>query len=570
MLWWTLRQARSPDASRRAEALAVLARDGRPEARSAVLAALDDREASIRKIAIGAAPGAAGAEAAALLLPRLADDDPWVRAAAVSALAELKSTEAVPKLLEMLRVSNPMLRGAAAAALGRIGERSAIRPLAGAFAVTGDLAMEAALIALDADWRNSREAMGLASQLRAKLNPDVAAPVQTPRARLAPVPAAPDQLERAKAKADARAQKLERQVHRLTSEDASARDAATRALADLKDRAAIGPLVRALADASSGVRRAARVALDALDGRWTAAQECHAQRDYLFSRLAPGGELFWDVLRALEAIDPKWADRKGARAAIAHLAVASTDDGEPGWHPDRTPPGHARRLLEQIDRDWPRSREVVAAVPALIGLLAEAATSAPKVDRISALLDRVEDGWRARATCGECVASLLPVVANADAPNERRLAAVIALGWIGDRAATNALIAALAMGPLKDAAIVALGRCGDPLAVPPLLALPPQEGRTGLELASSLARLKAPEGVAKLLALRLQDEVVDRLEALLVGDCTWVAEVDLQSAACLADFSFNKLTDEWTTEEVRVSFARVRELAGQALARRGG
>jgi HEAT repeat protein len=505
----------------------------------------------------------------------MADDDPWVRAVVVSALAELKAVVAVPKLTEMLRGSNPMLRGAAATALAQIGERSAIRPLAGAFAVTGDRAMEAALVALDADWRNSAEASGLARQLLAKLDPVVATPAPHAPPRKVVTSTIPQQSERAREKAKARAQQVEREVGRLANADASVREAAVKSMGAIKDRAAIGPLVRTLADSSPKVRRLARSVLDALDGRWTAAHECHAQRDYLLSRLALGGELYWDVLRVLEAIDPKWAEYKSARAAIPHLAVASTGEGEFGWHPDRTPPGHARRLLEQIDRNWQLSREAKVAVPALVGLFAEASMTQARVDRTGALLDRIETGWRAHDACGEVVSRLLPLVADEKAPVERRLPAIHALGWLGDPRATTTLVATLAAASLRDAAIVAIGRCGDKLAVPSLLSLSPSEGRARLALATSLGQLKVPEGISQLLRILtvdrdFEEEVVDRLEALLTGDCAWIDEADLRALAGLVDFSFNKLTEDWTTEEIGVSCRQVREAAAQELARRRG
>ena len=73
--------------------------------------------------------GECGRRAVPLLVRRLGDPDEWMRRAAAEALGELKDPRAVEPLMTMLKDSSSAVRCFAARALGNIGDPRAVEPL---------------------------------------------------------------------------------------------------------------------------------------------------------------------------------------------------------------------------------------------------------------------------------------------------------------------------------------------------------------------------------------------------------------------------------------------------------
>ena len=116
-----LGDAGAPAPARRHALWALDAIDGGVAGRDAVLAAVRDPDASVRRQAIRQLGTRRVREATEALLGRLADDDASVRFQAATALGRIGDPEAVPGLIEALDEPDPFARYAAFTALNRIG-----------------------------------------------------------------------------------------------------------------------------------------------------------------------------------------------------------------------------------------------------------------------------------------------------------------------------------------------------------------------------------------------------------------------------------------------------------------
>ncbi len=161
MLWWTLRQAKSPDSQTRRRAVEKLAASGDPRAFQALRAALGDESSDVRQAAVDALQRRADAPAVAALVEALETSHKDTRAAADKALISSKAAAASPlvdslkkrdafgradvirlleqigppavePLLRALQDPNHWVREAAAEALGKIRDSRALEPLLGA------------------------------------------------------------------------------------------------------------------------------------------------------------------------------------------------------------------------------------------------------------------------------------------------------------------------------------------------------------------------------------------------------------------------------------------------------
>lgn len=104
------------------------------------------------------------------------------------------------------------------------------------------------------------------------------------------------------------------------------------------------------------------------------------------------------------------------------------------------------------------------------------------------------------------VPALIALLSDTSAAEEARWRAAFALGALGDRAATAALIAGLgdSYWNVRHACACALGETGDPAALPALLALaaaPEPDEQTNYVAAISLLRLDRSRGEAALRAV---------------------------------------------------------------------
>ena len=116
-----LGDAGAPAPARRHALWALDAIDGGVAGRDAILAAVRDPDASVRRQAIRQLGTRRVREATEALLGRLADDDASVRFQAATALGRIGDPEAVPALIEALDEPDAFARYAAFTALNRIG-----------------------------------------------------------------------------------------------------------------------------------------------------------------------------------------------------------------------------------------------------------------------------------------------------------------------------------------------------------------------------------------------------------------------------------------------------------------
>jgi len=323
MLWWTLRQLRSaspatrrqaasrlgiagntaavaplawalkdPDNSVRLAALEGLGRIGDPTAAEAILAAARDSEtgrgsedAAALRAAAASALAALGPGVAGVLVEAARDRNPRAREVAVSAIAGLGGLEAEQVLLSALRDDRSNVRQAAALGLPQAAALRAVEPLAAvlthkdaqtrrsAVQALGMIAGDEAAAALAPATRDKDqsvreaaiEALGRVGSRRA---------VESLLALYCGSDRDTRQLAAAALKPMAwtPADERERAVHAILHGD---HEAAAR-----EGRAAIEPLVTALADKDPGVRRAAAAALGQIGGAGAAAPLVGALADH--------------------------------------------------------------------------------------------------------------------------------------------------------------------------------------------------------------------------------------------------------------------------------------------------
>jgi HEAT repeat protein len=252
----------------------------------ALVQALEDREACVRRTAVWALQQVGSERSAGALLEKLKDEDDGVRAAAAEALGTIWDERAIGPLVAALvdasssvridawyalekghpnwrksgaaKAAMPLLaealghrdwnvRGYAAKVLGEVGDTRAVPPLVKALQDENDFVRGRAEATLQEITRENQKAAEAAAPLVMELIKHSDSAVRQRAVRLL------GQLPK-----KAAAQSL---VAALRDKDAKVRLEAAAALADIRDRGTVEALVEALHDDDAGVRRVAAKAL---------------------------------------------------------------------------------------------------------------------------------------------------------------------------------------------------------------------------------------------------------------------------------------------------------------------
>jgi HEAT repeat protein len=282
----------------------------------------------------------------------------------------------------------------------------------------------------------------------------------------------------------------------LRDEDSSVRREAAKTLARLGDPRAIEPLIAALRDEDSGVRREAAKALARRGSPHAIEPLIAALRD---EDSGVRCETAWvlgklDDPRTVEPLlaalrDEDWEVRQAAAEALEAAAGALENLG------------NSRVLQPLIGALRDEDRGVRCEVAWVLGELGDPRTVEPL---IGALRDKDRGVRRAAAEalkkCGEPVVEPL-IAALRDENRDMRRAAAGALGKIGDPSAVEPLIAALQDEDMfvRQPAARALGEIGDPRAIEPLIAiLQDEDSLVCWEAAKALRKIGTPEALAAL------------------------------------------------------------------------
>ncbi len=289
---------------------------------------------------------------------------------------------------------------------------------------------------------------------------------------------------------------------RLLREDVNTyvRSAAAEALGHIGDRAAVFPLIDATRDGSSYVRRAAAIALGQLQAKeaQVALLRLLGDTNFYVRRAAINAigklgipDLARMITPFLDADDPRLRRtavtalrRLGAREAIPKMTAMLREVArKPSPHDlplvkalvlalGRLQAEEAVPVLIEVVRGYVGARSMASAALGQIGdrracpVLAEALRDRSASLRLAALKSL------GRLRCREAAPLVRPFL---DAPDTRqRRIAAFTIACLGDRSALPRLVEmALAdESPIvRPVAVEALGRLGDPAALPPLLSL---------------------------------------------------------------------------------------------------
>jgi HEAT repeat protein len=473
----------------------------------ALIQALGDSDSAVRAAAAWALGKLGDPQAVPALIKALGDWGDWwsedVRAAAAWALGKLGDPQAVPALIQALGDSDSAVRRAAAEALGAIGDPQAVPALIQALGDRGSDVRRAAAEALGAI--GDPQAVPPLS-VWAHAGEDAARDaLQTLGHPMLDLPQAVAQvvaqgawgvLIRALTCTQVRevvvglgAPAVPALIQALGDWSENVRRAAAEALGKLGDPQAVPPLIQALGDRSENVRRAAAEAL----GKLGDPQAVPA----LIEALGDWGDLWSENVRraAAEALG-----KLGDPQAVPPLSV---------WaHAGEDAARNALQTLGHPMLDLPQAVAQVVAQGAW-GVLIRALTCTQ--------VREVVVGLGAPA-----VPALIQALGDSDW--DVRRAAAEALGKLGDPQAVPALIGALGeWGDLwsenvRRAAAEALGKLGDPQAVPALIqALGDSDWDVRRAAAEALAKIGTPAVPALIQALGDSDWDVRRAAAEALG-----------------------------------------------------
>lgn len=479
------------------------------------------------------------------LIAALDSRDATIRKVAATTLGLIGDARAVEPLIDALRTSDVHDQGHFAWALGRIADQRAVQPLIDFMAAVKHEQLDPAVPEALGYLRDSRAVKPLIAKLKDAQSDRTANMALAAREALAQIgpPAVPDLLAA------------------LAQEDPKVREAVVRVLGRCGDARAVEPLLTALKDPPT--RQAAARAL----GRIGDARAVEPLAALLTSGEAKGKDLVVEALKqigppALDALcaagkHPRWPIRAKAAEALGELAdprsvpalvEALNDDygdvrdaartallriGPPAVEPLIAAAGQDRTRLR---RDAARTLGLLGdarAVPALVGLLADKDTgvrnaAAEALGQIGdrraveplALARRDKSTERsaalalARLRDQRVAAVMLPWLGRAT-PEDRQLAARC-LGLLGDPQAVEPLIAAARntddnpeQREARRAAIDALAKLGDRRAVKPLTALltaaadRPNKRSIGSSAAMEYTRSDCPDYALPLALARL-------------------------------------------------------------------
>jgi HEAT repeat protein len=474
---------RSEDAKVRLEAVTLLSSYDVAHTQARLLPALRDADPSVRHEAGRVLGRGKVAAAAPIVIEWLADVDAKTRAVAAEILGELGGDEATSALVRTLGDVDAGVRLRAVSALGRIGK-------------SGQRQVVVPLISRLEDDKSDvrREAIQQLTELgdRRAVIPMVAAFGDTSlEVRKAAVRAVGLLGDRAAVPA----------LTRLVSDPAEeVRTLAVAALGNLGAADAVDALIDLMATGSDAFRAKVAYAL----GQIAAAKDAGAASELASRHLVTALAQPTQKSAAIEAL--RVAGKAAVPPLVAHLEGRIA--GDPGAAVDLLreagDPRATAALVAELDRGRVPTARVLEALGAtgdrralvpVLGLLSSPepavrlaamtalrpliGTDARTADVLQSRLAD-EDG-EVRILAAEYLglsrsAGAVPALARLTGPGHPprlRLAAVDALGEIGDARATPALLAALRDGPpsLHRAAASALGYVADPAAIPPLLAL---------------------------------------------------------------------------------------------------
>lgn len=363
------------------------------------------------------------------LIDQIADDDPDVCEAAIDALGKLGNKRAVMPLIDLLS-ANRFLGythlAATARALGLLGDLRAVGPLIEYLARGRPTMLRVAAIEALGHLGDVQAIKALKETLLDD-DPDVRAIVAKALERFGESHVEPRHIQ---GPTDYRWL-----VVQLDNKDWRTREATVKALGQLGDRRAVGPLIGQLADNNDNVRRAVVEALGQL-----------------------GEPAVLPLIDSLTAGD--WLVRESAAKALGHLADARA----------------VQPLIELLtDKYWPVRVAVIEAlacvgnadiVPIFIERLAEIAAESHTREAVTKFLVRFGDTHTATM--------LLIFLAERKSSSSAIETSIEALSHLGDKRAIPSLIGELANitndSSLRRTAAIALGRLGDRRAVDVLLA----------------------------------------------------------------------------------------------------
>jgi HEAT repeat protein len=465
----------------RVEAASGMAALGDGRAVGPLIRALDDTANEVR-IAAARALGRCGDVAGVDPLAKaIGDPDRGVREAAASALGALGSPRAVEALAHALADEWYTVRAAAADALGRTRDGGAVEPLVRALA--DDLVVTSAADALG-DLGDRRAIVPLLFVLGSSLDyhREVAARALAKLGEPSFQPMVRRDNQDFVRLGESRDPRLfEPLLRAFASENQEVCVAAASGLACLGDVRAIEALTRALANASSGIRKGAAEALRQIgEPKWT---EIVRGEDADFERLGSCGDsraedLLVQALRAGPSVV-----RQAAAKGLESLGWQPRDDSARAFqaiawrHWERLPglgPAAVQPLVDALEANDPLLTPGALTCLATLGVqwldvLAEVKEPARKLV-VEALGDLGDE---------RLVEPLTSVLGTDSESKETRAAAASALGRIGGpeaaRALGDALHHAIGSDPIKvglsptRAIVRALGNLGDPAAVTTLV-----------------------------------------------------------------------------------------------------
>jgi len=341
-----------PDAGVRRAAIGALANldDGR--AVPALIEALGDESADVRRVAAAALSESGDPRAVDPLMAALDDDSPDVRRYVAIALGEIGDRRAVSALIGLLKDESADVRRYAAIALGELDDPSAVEPL---MAAAGDASADVrryAIITLG-ELDDPRAVPALTKALQDE-SADVRRYAAFALAELGASEAA-EPLMAALGDTDADVRRfvvsalgdlrdrraLPGLIRALGDEAVDVRRAAASALGDLRDAQAVEPLAAALRDADADVRRAAVSALGDIGSRQTVQPLIALLRDEDPDVRRAAAYALGDLgdPAAIDALTAAMKDENAEvrRAAISAIADISGGGFDPNPNPNPRP-----------------------------------------------------------------------------------------------------------------------------------------------------------------------------------------------------------------------------------------
>jgi HEAT repeat protein len=464
----------------RISSVGALAKLGDSRAVEPLITALKDESGWVRPAAATALGYIGDHRAKEPLIAALKDESQRVRSSAATALSKLGDHRAIKPLIVLLKDGNLQIRSSSATALGRLGDPRAVEPLIDALK--------------DENWQVRISSVNALGKLR---DPRAVEPLIT----LLKDPTWNARMEVVEALVDIGYSPLEALILLLKDENQQVRRNAVYTLGKIADPRTVEPLIGALKDESSLVRKAAAEALDKLGWKPKNKRE---EASYLIGKQdwdgcvkigAPAVEPLIGALRdkdslirkaAVEALDRlKWKP-KGKNEKVLYLIGKEDWDG---CVKIGAPAVEALITLLQTE-EWHIRREVVITLGKIADLRAvEPLINLLEKDKNRHMYNKVIE---ALGEIGDPRAVEPLIILLKDKDRHLRRDSAKALGKLGDPRAVEPLILLLKDKDqnLRSNSVIALGKIADPRAVEPLIGV--------LKDKDSLVRKAAVEALDKL------------------------------------------------------------------------